>query len=221
LFWAEFSHIINLTYLNIVFEHKIMWQKLIPKKWRWYNLFKIWAILVILYAVYFLLGSPSKFVEQFATIAGALAAIFGLGFIALQLYWNAQQTKRQRTFELVSKFYDPHYVKLTHDAGYFLTSDLTDQQKIDAFFNRKNHLNPHIRKKCIVLFSLYEDIAQMYNMKLLDKEVITRALRGAIIYMFNKSEPIIKEFRYRTNNQQIYLEWELCALELKKEDVQN
>lgn len=153
----------------------------------------------------------------FGTLLASIIAIGAILGLIIQLFRTEMYNKRQRTYDLISKYYQPDYLHETVKALHFLQRDLVKAEKIDRLFNYKNEHYVETLKFCTLLFSYYEDICQMYNTNLLDKSVLKRALRGKIIRIFEDSEFLIIEYRRRFKNDRIYIEWQNCVNDLRIE----
>jgi len=184
-------------------------------RWHWYHYLKIWLLLVLLYIIYYLLDSPNDVVVKIATIAGPIIALGGLGFIGWQLSSNASQAKRQKTFDLATKYHEPEFFDRAFKASTFLASELQPSEKVERFFNKDNPYYIETRLSCGLLFNFYEDMSLMYNMDLVDKEVFVRSFGGTVGPAFQASKPLIEEYRKREQDDRLFIEWEDCAKDVE------
>lgn len=202
---------------------------------KWYHQLKILAYLFLPVLIFYIfrqkiinfLGINHHPLEEGSYLFSIIGGYLALGTLILILFQIAEQnrlTKRQRTYDLVSKYYAPDYHEYIFNAAYFISLTLPYPRE-EQFLNRNHPQFKETRKMCILLFNYLEDACQMYNMKLVDNEIFERALGGVITSLYKVSEDLIKESRRRSKDNMLFIEWEKCALTLnakfKREAAKN
>lgn len=160
--------------------------------------------------------SPLDFWVDIATIAGPIIAFAGLGFIYWQLKSNAIESKRQRTYDLISKYYSREFFEYIYDALLFVTSlkNMNDKDrvaKIDILFNEKHNDHKHYRMRCSALFMYFEDICLMYYQNLVDKHIFEQMLGYVVPSLYKDVEDVVIGYRNEEGDQTIFEYWEKCA----------
>jgi len=149
-------------------------------------------------------------ISTFGTLLASIVAIGAIFGVYIQLVRAEKQNKRQRTYDLVSKYYTPGYHEYIFEAAYFVTNTL-NYPKTEQFLNKHHPNYKETRKTCLVLFNYLEEVCLMYNMNLLDKDLFERTLGGTTILLYYYSKEIIKNARTKADDKRLFIEWQNCA----------
>jgi len=154
-----------------------------------------------------------------ATILGGFAAFITLPIIWWQLKSNSKQSKRERSYEFASRYYDPNIMPHIVKTRRFLT-DTPENNQLELF-----KTDDDLRVSVGVCLSLFEEIGAMYNMNLLDKEVIRRLFKPPCVAYYNWALPFIGQMRKdakvenalsKVDSQTIFAEWQKMYEDLIK-----
>lgn len=143
------------------------------------------------------------------TIIGGYAAALTLVAILLQIADQNRQSKRLRTYEFVSKYYDPVFLTYTRDARARLRNPkLITKEEVEA--------NRELIVEIVTFFNYFEDACHMYNKNLIDYKIFRESMRGPIVTLYHRSEETIKVLKqtgYATERG--YEQWAKAATRLK------
>jgi len=144
-----------------------------------------------------------------ATIMATSIALITLPFIYIQIRDNKIQQKRERSYNFTGKYHTPDYLDFIGKTRLFLNNTPKEQQmlKFDNDFE--------IRKNVVATFSYFEETATMYNMDLIDKEIVKLTLKLPIIFYFDLGKDLIYAMRRVAKSEEVYNQWETLHDNLK------
>jgi hypothetical protein len=130
--------------------------------------------------------------------------IAGSGFVALigagaQLSLSRANARRSRVYEYADRFNTPEMLRRTadyreywdtHNFEHFMSLDLAEQLER------------------LLLPNLVEEVALLYNRKLLDREVASELLGVYVERLWEVSRPLVDSVRLAEKRPTIYSEWE-------------
>lgn len=120
-----------------------------------------------------------KKASEITTIVSPIIALLGLGFIWWQLYSNAVQAKRVRTYEFFEKYYDPKFVTFSKEARARLRNpSVLTKEEIDD--------DRELMAQIISFLNYFEDACHMYNEDLVDRGIFRQSMRDAVIVTYTK-----------------------------------
>jgi len=135
-------------------------------------------------------------IAQFVIAISAVVALFGA---AAQLRQSRTSARRSRVYEYADRFNTRVMLRRATDyRAYWDEHDfadfraLSDREQLDR----------------LLLPNLIEEIAYLYNRKLLDRRVAVDLLRVYVERMWEASRPLIDDVRKQEESPVFYSEWE-------------
>ncbi len=123
-----------------------------------------------------------------ARIATPIISLAGLGLIWYQLYLNSLQRRRERTFDLHDKYYQPDFVDQFMAAGSY--AHKTPKNTMTELFK-----NEKARKSILITLNYFEELGLLYMRNLIDRDVIDDLLSKAAHESLINFKWIIDEIR--------------------------
>lgn len=135
-------------------------------------------------------------VAQFViAIAGGLALLGA----AAQVRLSRANARRARVYEYADRFNEREMLRLSA-----LYIDAWKNSSYEEF----KALDRADRSESLMLPNLIEEVAFLYNRKLLDRDVAAEILGIYVERLWSVSIPLVTELRREKNNPSVYAEWE-------------
>jgi hypothetical protein len=135
-------------------------------------------------------------IAQFAIGGAAILALVGAWF---QLRQNRASASRARVYDYADRF---NTAELLRRTGFY--REYWAESTYEDFLS----LDLPIQLEGLLLPNLLEEVAYLYNRKLLDRDVAAELLGIYVERLWEASQPLIAEARRRENIPTAYREWE-------------
>jgi hypothetical protein len=152
-----------------------------------------------------LIASLSTFVAIAAVITGVAA------IIAIYLGFRQQgdvrrEAKYTRTFDYVTRFSEPQRTELLAQAREFIELDPASEEEADERWRRYED-DPEVKKAVNTVFNFYEEVAVMFNRRLVDSRVTRDLLAPDSVADFDDGLWLIRR-RRQHDSPECWVEWE-------------
>jgi len=129
----------------------------------------------------------------------AIAAAMALGFAAVEVRISRANTRRARVYDYADRFNQPEILRAgAHYRDYWESHSYAD-------FDALGHAE---RLELLMLPNLIEEVAFLYNRRLLDRNVAAELLGIYVERLWRASIPLVSDLRREEGRQTIFSEWE-------------
>jgi len=184
-------------------------------KWIWKELLFI-SVLIIYFIAAFLIISGfylfftgQKTLGDTVLILAAAVASLSVVYLAEQIRVAGEQEQVKRSYEYFARYNSEAFKETTTEACAFIRDGgKTKDKKMDILINRKNPQYKTIRPIISLYFNFFEDMAILYNRKLLNRELIRSFFKSISLSIYNDGKDCIDKLRVDANSTTLFKEWE-------------
>lgn len=156
-------------------------------------------------------------ITSVATLIASIMAIMATLFVVIEIIRFERQSKRQRTYELISKYYQPDYAICMVKTRKFLVSNDIPDVKWHIFTNPNEKDYESVRTALLVCFNFFEDLSHMYNKDLVDRSVLFDSCSDVLIDLYDLSNWLIERIKTTYGNNDTLIQWKTCRDSLERE----
>ena len=150
-----------------------------------------------------------------APILGAIATSISLGIIAWQIYVTREEGRITRTYEYLKRYNDIDFINKLVTARRFLNDESrSEEEKWEFFYKKRGDIA--LNNTIMQVFSLFDEIAGMYNKNLISKDIVKNLHSDAFPVYYKEAEWLINRWRQQPEFKEAYEDWREMVIDMNR-----